>query len=91
MQFNNYNTQKTMKITEKQEEDTAYPNPKPASPGKRPGKPAQQEEDDEDDPLFEEEEPIEEFGDEDEDEYEINDRYSKANLEDIYDYMNSSL
>lgn len=81
-----------MKTTEKQERDTTFLAPKPNSPGKRPGKPSQQEDDEEsDDPLFEEDEQLEEFDEDDEDEYEINDRYSKANLEDIYDYMNSSL
>lgn len=81
-----------MKATEKQDEDTVYSGPKPSSPGKRPGKPSQQENDEEeDDPLFEEDEQSEEFNEDDEDEYEFNDRYSNANLEDIYEYMNSSL
>lgn len=70
---------------------TIFPGPNPSSPGVRPGKSNQEEAEDEDDPLFEEEETFEDFEEDGDDEYEINDRFSKGDLADILDYMNSSL
>jgi hypothetical protein len=71
---------------------TVFPGPNPSSPGRN-GKPKQVESDEEADidPLFDEEDEFVENFEDDEDEYEINDRFSKSNIDDICDYMSSSL
>ncbi|MCW3103771.1 MAG: hypothetical protein JWO09_2211 [Bacteroidetes bacterium] len=79
-----------MKEKEIRDAGTTYPAPVPSSPG-RPGKSKQQEDAEEEDPLFDEDVPEENFEEDEEDEYEINDKVSVDNLADIYDYMSASL
>jgi hypothetical protein len=79
-----------MKKNQNQVIDTAYPKPNRSNPARQ-EKSVKEEEIDDDDPLFEEDMDLEMPEEEDEDEYEINDRFFRENMDDIREYMTPSL